>query len=146
MRGELARGEGDPCNRGPNAYEGGVTSSNKTFVPRPRIDARTTAWLIEQRERNRELELRLARLEGRLEASERIERAAQRYADRLEGRLESARKRESTLARAVGYLESERDQLALELGREPGKNFRLVSRRRADMQRAGRTKSLSNKG
>jgi len=123
-----------------------VTSSDKHFVPRPRIDARTTAWLIQQRERNRELDLQLARLQGRLEASERIERAAQRYADRLEERLESARKRELTLARAVGYLESERDRLALELGREPGKNDRLGSRRRADLQRASRTKSLSAKG
>ena len=78
---------------------------------RTRLDARTTAWLIEQRTLARDLELRLARLEGQLTTSERIERAAQRYADRLEEKLDKARRREATLARAVGYLEAQRDQL-----------------------------------
>ena len=132
IRGEKAT----PCIRGPNAYDGVVTSSEKHFVPRPRIDARTTAWLIEQRERNKELELQLARLQGRLDASERIERAAQRYADRLEDRLEAARKRESTLARAVGYLESERDQLAGQLGLPASGQPRLRRSRRAKPLRA----------
>src|SRR5262245_48270487 len=83
---------------------------------RPRIDARTTAWLIAQRERVRELELSRARLEGELSASERIERAAQRYADKLEEKLADARKREASLARALGYVEAQRDQLAARLG------------------------------
>jgi hypothetical protein len=78
---------------------------------RTRIDARTTAWLIAQRERVRELELVQARLQGELSASERIERAAQRYADKLEEKLVDARKREASLARALGYAEAQRDQL-----------------------------------
>ena len=60
-----------------------------------------------QRERTHELELRVARLEGELATSERIERAAQRYADRLEEKLAAARRREATLARAIGYLEGQ---------------------------------------
>lgn len=79
-------------------------------APRPHLDARTTAWLIDQRERNRELELRVAHLEGQLATADRIERGIQRYADRLEGALEAARRREATLARAVGYLEAQRDE------------------------------------
>ena len=97
---------------------------------RPRIDARTAAWLIGQRERNLELEVQVSRLEGRLEASERVERASQRYADRLEERLEAARKREATLARAVGYLEAQRDQLAERLGLEASGLRRLRRRPR----------------
>ena len=38
---------------------------------RPRLDARTTAWLIAQREQVAELALEVARLKGHLEASER---------------------------------------------------------------------------
>ncbi len=87
--------------------------------PRPRIEARTTAWLIEQRERVRALELERARLTGELSASERIERAAQRYADKLEERLSEARKREASLARALGYVEAQRDQLLARLGEAP---------------------------
>jgi chromosome condensin MukBEF ATPase and DNA-binding subunit MukB len=87
-----------------------------TAAARTRIDARTTAWLIAQRERVRELELSQARLQGELSASERIERAAQRYADKLEGKLNEARKREASLARALGYVEAQRDQLAARLG------------------------------
>jgi chromosome condensin MukBEF ATPase and DNA-binding subunit MukB len=83
---------------------------------RPRLDARVTAWVIEQRARVRELELSQARLQGELAASERIERAAQRYADRLEEKLAEARKREASLARALGYAEAQRDQLAARLG------------------------------
>ncbi|NOT32123.1 MAG: hypothetical protein HOP15_16875, partial [Planctomycetes bacterium] len=74
--------------------------------PRPRLDARMTAWLIEQRERMRALELAQARLTGELSASERIERAAQRYADKLEEKLSEGRKREASLARALGYVEA----------------------------------------
>ena len=87
-----------------------------TVAARTRIDARTTAWLIAQRERVRELELSQARLHGELSASERIERAAQRYADKLEEKLNEARKREASLARALGYVEAQRDQLAARLG------------------------------
>ena len=83
---------------------------------RPRLDARTTAWLIAQRERVRELELANARLAGELAASERIERHAQRYADKLEEKLGDGRKREASLARALGYAEAQRDQLAARLG------------------------------
>ena len=83
---------------------------------RPRLDARMTAWLIAQRELVRELELDRARLSGELSASERIERSAQRYADKLEERLAEARKREASLARALGYVEAQRDQLAARLG------------------------------
>ncbi len=107
-----------------------MSSSKRNLVPRPRIDARTTAWLIEQRERSRALELEVARLQGRLDASESLERGSQRYADRLEDRLEAARKRESTLARAVGYLESQRDQLASKLGIE-GTSLKRLRRRSA---------------
>jgi hypothetical protein len=87
--------------------------------PRPHLDARTTAWLIAQRERTRTLELEGARLTGELAASERIERAAQRYADKLEEKLAEARKREASLARALGYVEAQRDQLLARLGEGP---------------------------
>lgn len=83
---------------------------------RPRLDARTTAWLIAQREQVRSLELDRARLQGELSASERVERAGQRYADKLEEKLAEARKREASLARALGYVEAQRDQLAARLG------------------------------
>ena len=86
-----------------------------TLLPRPHIQARAAGFLIAERERNRRLELELARLQGRLEASERVERAAQRYADRLEERLDDSRKRESLLARAVGYLEGQCDELSAKL-------------------------------
>jgi len=85
-------------------------------TPRPRLDARTTAWLMAQRERVHELELAHARLQGELAASERIERASQRYADKMEEKLTEARKREASLARALGYAEAQRDQLAARLG------------------------------
>jgi chromosome condensin MukBEF ATPase and DNA-binding subunit MukB len=81
-----------------------------------RLDARTTAWLIAQRARVHELELAQARLQGELAASERIERASQRYADRMEEKLAEARRREASLARALGYVEAQRDQLAARLG------------------------------
>ena len=83
---------------------------------RPRIDARTTAWLLRQTERIRALDLEVARLRGELAASERIERVAQRYADKLEEKLETSRRREASLARAVGYLEAQRDGLRRSLG------------------------------
>ena len=83
---------------------------------RPRLDARVSAYLIEQRAKARALELAKARLEGELAASERIERAAQRYADKLEEKLTEARKREASLARALGYAEAQRDLLAARLG------------------------------
>ena len=63
-----------------------------------------------------ELALEVARLKGHLDASERIERSAQKYADRLEEKLEQGRRREASLARAVGYLEAQRDQLQARLG------------------------------
>ncbi len=88
-------------------------------TPRPRLDARTTAWFIEQRARVRALELDQARLGGELAASERIERAAQRYADKLEARLAEGRQREASLARALGYVEAQRDQLLARLGEGP---------------------------
>lgn len=78
-----------------------------------------TAWLIEQRASLRTLELERARLQGELAASERIERAAQRYADKLEERLVEGRKREASLARALGYAEAQRDLLAARLGEGP---------------------------
>jgi len=80
-------------------------------APRPRLDARTTAWLISQRERVHELELEAARLRGELELSSRVERGVQRFCDRLEDELKGARQREATLARALGYAEAERDQM-----------------------------------
>jgi len=88
-------------------------------APRTHVDARTTAYLIEQRARLRALELEAARLRGELSASERIERAAQRYADRLEEKLTEGRQREASLARALGYAEAQRDQLLLRLGETP---------------------------
>ena len=78
----------------------------------PHVPARSASWLIEQRARIRELELEAARLHGQLDASERVERGAQRVCDRLESELQSSRQREATLARALGYAEAERDQLA----------------------------------
>lgn len=86
---------------------------------RAHVDARTTAYLLEQRARLRALELEAARLRGELTASERIERAAQRYADRMEEKLTEARQREASLARALGYAEAQRDQLLLRLGETP---------------------------
>ena len=83
---------------------------------RPRLDARTTAWFLAQRERVHALELEAARLKGELAASERIERSAQRYADKLEEKLTEARKREASLARALGYVEAQRDRLLGKLG------------------------------
>ena len=70
-----------------------MESPHAPSTSRPRLDARTTAWLIAQRERVHALELEQARLSGELSASERIERAAQRYADKLEEKLSEARKR-----------------------------------------------------
>jgi len=94
-----------------------------TPAPRPRpqahLDARTTAWLIAQREKVHALELERARLLGELSASERIERSAQRYADKLEEKLDDGRKREASLARALGYAEAQRDQLMAQLGQGP---------------------------
>lgn len=62
---------------------------------------------------------RVAHLEGRLEASERVERAVQRHADRLEGRvgelegsLDEERKKSLTLARALGQAEGERERMS----------------------------------
>ena len=63
------------------------------------------------------LETRVARLEGELAASEKVERSLQRYADRLEERsatriaeleshLSEARRREMTLARVLGQTEA----------------------------------------
>ena len=75
-----------------------------------------TAWLIGQRSEMRALELERARLQGELAASERIERASQRYADKLEEKLSEARRREASLARALGYVEAQRDRLAARLG------------------------------
>lgn len=73
---------------------------------------------------------RVARLEGELAASERVERSLQRYADRLEERsaerareleaaLAESRRREMTLARALGRAEAlaARGPAALEAGR-----------------------------
>jgi chromosome segregation ATPase len=65
---------------------------------------------------------RVARLEGELESSTRVERSLQRYADRLEERSEArvrrlesglaeARRREMTLARALGRAEARIAQL-----------------------------------
>jgi hypothetical protein len=90
--------------------------STTSGAPRARLDARMTAWLIEQRARARQMELDKARLEGELAASERIERAAQRYADKLEERLAEGRRREAALARALGYAEAQRDLLQARLG------------------------------
>jgi hypothetical protein len=87
-----------------------------TGAPRARLDARMTGWLIEQRARMRQIELGVARLEGELAASERIERSAQRYADKLEEKLAEARRREASLARALGYAEAQRDLLQARLG------------------------------
>ena len=62
---------------------------------------------------------RLARLEGELAASERVERATQRHADRLEERLssleddlEEERGKTLSLARALGQAEGERERLS----------------------------------
>lgn len=107
----------DPYTRGMSSPDGDPRDTLRP-VPR-RLDARMTAWLIEQRAGQRARELELARLQGELSASERIERAAQRYADRLEEKLADARRREASLARAVGYLESQRDQLLQRLGLPP---------------------------
>ena len=90
---------------------------------RPRLDARTTAWLLRQNERIRALDLDVARLTGELAASERIERSAQRYADRMEEKLEAARRREASLARALGYVEAQRDQLQRRLGGRPAREL-----------------------
>jgi chromosome segregation ATPase len=72
----------------------------------------------EAREETHQLRERVARLEGELESSERVERSLNRYADRLEERyaarvgelqqaLALARRREMTLARALGRAEGQ---------------------------------------
>ncbi len=94
-------------------------------LPRPHVPARTTAWLLEQRERIRDLELEASRLRGALDTADRIERGAQRFCDRLESELEKSRKREATLARALGYAEAQRDELAARLEAAP-KRARLT--------------------
>ncbi len=50
--------------------------------PRPHVDARTTGWLLAQRERIRELELENSRQSGELEVSARVERGARKACER----------------------------------------------------------------
>ncbi len=80
--------------------------------------ARVHGQLVAARDRARILDLDRARLQGALQAAERIERGLQRYADRLEDRIEDTRDRyeqrlqqaEVTrlqLARVVGRMETE---------------------------------------
>ncbi|MFT7543216.1 MAG: hypothetical protein ACI9K5_004203 [Gammaproteobacteria bacterium] len=83
--------------------------------PRPHVDARTTGWLLAQRERIRELELDNSRQSGELEVSARVERGAQKACDRLEAEIRRSRQREASMARALGYAEAQRDQLQRQL-------------------------------
>lgn len=70
--------------------------------------------LVAAEDRARVLELDRARLEGRLETADRLERGLQRYTDRLEERLDETRERyEAQLAKA----ETVRLQLARVVGR-----------------------------
>ncbi|MEM7309957.1 MAG: hypothetical protein AAF682_25000 [Planctomycetota bacterium] len=67
---------------------------------------RLRAELDEERARVQRRAVDVARLEGELAASDKVEAAAKRYADRLEEKLEVSRRREATLAREVGRLEA----------------------------------------
>ncbi|MFT5286726.1 MAG: hypothetical protein ACI8TQ_002898 [Planctomycetota bacterium] len=93
-----------------------------------------------------DLRERVARLEGELETSERVERALQRYTDRLEERSQAriaqleeglaiARQREMTLARALGRVEGQVARLS-----EGGdsNSDRLAERRRRGKQSKAR--------
>ncbi len=99
----------------PNDEPLALSPAPRRDAPRPRLDARTTGWLLEQRARIGALELENARLRGELDTSARVERGAQRVCDRLEAELDRARQREARLAHALGYAEAERDRLASEL-------------------------------
>ena len=80
--------------------------------------ARVHGQLVAAQDRARILDLDRARLQGALQAAERIERGLQRYADRLEDRIEDTRDRYEQrlqqaevvrlqLARVVGRMETE---------------------------------------
>jgi len=84
-------------------------------------DQREESERQDQRQREQ-----IARLEGELETSERVERSLQRYTDRLEdrmakrvGELENAlaisRQRELTLARALGRIEGQYTRLSAQV-------------------------------
>ena len=100
----------------------GSAASAVRAAGKEHVRASTVAYVLRLREeleaeraRVRERSERVARLEGALETSDRVEASAQRYADRLEAKLEASRKREATLAREVGRLElrAERAELLL---------------------------------
>ena len=89
--------------------------------------------LVAAEDRARVLELDRARLEGQLEASSRIERGLQRYADKLETRLDETRadyeerlagaeRLRLELARVVGRMEGEMLRLQSKLERYEGAN------------------------
>ena len=87
-----------------------------------RVHAAHVRDAAERADESSALRERVARLEGELATSERVERSLQRYADRLEERsaereqqlsldLSESRKREMTLARALGQAEAKLAQL-----------------------------------
>ena len=102
-----------------------------TAAPDPDELERVHGALVEERDLVRTLELDRARLEGQLEASGRIERGLQRYADKLEERLADAESLRLNLARAVGQLEAEAVRLRarLELAKPPSGPPRLIEAR-----------------
>ena len=78
---------------------------------------------------NQKIREQLARLEGELDASSRVERSLQRYTDRLEERmavrvselensLAISRQRELTLARALGRIEGQYTRLSGQIAAE----------------------------
>ncbi|MDF1798709.1 MAG: hypothetical protein P1V81_06000 [Planctomycetota bacterium] len=86
-------------------------------APEPELE-RLHGQLVAAEDRARVLELDHARLEGRLETADRVERGLQRYADKLETRLDETREQYEArlleaehlrlnLARVVGRMETE---------------------------------------
>lgn len=94
--------------------------------------------VVEAEDRARVLALDRARLEGRLETADRMERGLQRYADRLEQRLEDtsqayerrlveAEHVRLQLARVVGRMESEMGRMQLRLDELEGERAKLLA-------------------
>lgn len=106
---------------GPPSADPGAPPKRREAPAAPETEAelaRVHGQLVAAQDRARILDLDRARLQGALQAAERIERGLQRYADRLEDRIEDTRDRYEQrlqeaevvrlqLARVVGRMETE---------------------------------------
>lgn len=106
---------------GPPSTDPGAPPKRPEAPAEPETEAelaRVHGQLVAAQDRARILDLDRARLQGALQAAERIERGLQRYADRLEDRIEDTRDRYEQrlqqaelvrlqLARVVGRMETE---------------------------------------